>query len=704
MVNNFSIERRPNDRRRGWSQPAAAAELSISLIGQLSASSAGRPIHLKFRKAAALLGYLCMQDRMAVRRERLANLLWSEHDEQKARGSLRQIIALLRKELAVVGFAGLSADKHTVTLEPQGVSVDLLGILKDADRLEVHPLLLTQQRLPERILEGLEDLDDEYRTWLLPMRQALHNRLERSLGAGLSDPAVQAADKFKIATALLGLDPTNERACRYLMIAHANWGDITAAVRAFEQLSLTLINDHGLKPSHETQRLIEEIRRGAFELPSDSAVAQPHAPREIPERPHFFDRTDQPAIANPVRRTIALRLSEFEMHGVAVDRSYLVSGFRHELAACLVSFREWTVVDNRGAAPTALTPYAGAEYRLEGTAYQAGDAINMVLTLLDADGAAYVWSESFELRVDSWFATQQRLIHRLTSSLNVQLSAQRLRRISSEPDVSMEGYDKWLRAQALLATFRPADWDRARGLLSAAKQADAQFAPLYSTVVQMNNVETLVFPGILREVRKTEMAIAEAKLAVQLDPLDSRGHLCLGWAFAFAQRFEAAEIHMNHAIGLNPNDPWTPLSAALFWSFSGDTDRAQALLTAVMSNTLFFAPHEWGYCGLIRFLSEDFVGALEAFARAQDVTKTISALKAAAMAHLGRTDEALREGQRSLESTRAHWFGAEPASDSAIARWLLQAHPIGRYEHWQLLRDGLKWAGLPTSGINHRIW
>lgn len=708
MGGDFSIEYKPSDKRRGWAQPAAALDLSVSLIGPVSVSSGGRPINLKFRKAAALLGYLCMQDRMAVRRERLANLLWSENDDQKARASLRQVIALLRKELSGAGFDGLSANKLMVALVPERVGVDLLSVLNDADRLEVHPLLVMHQRLPERILEGLEDLDDEFRTWLLPMRQALHNRLERTFNAGLSDATVTAADKFKIATALLGLDPTNERACRHVVAAHANWGDVAAAVRMFGQLSYTLANDHGLKPSNETQRLIEDVQRGAFKLQPDSIVRPAHAPHEIRNHeralPLLSGQAARPIAAAPELRTIVLRLNEFEMHGVAVDKSYLVSGFRHELAACLVSFREWSVVESRAATPTARVSSVRAEYRLEGTAYQAGSAINMVLTLLDAGRGAYVWSESFELRVDSWFATQQRIIRRLTSSLNVQLSAQRLRRMSSEPDVSVESYDKWLRAQALLTTFRPADWERARGLLTGAKGADAQFAPLYSSAVQMSNVETLVFPGILRDAGKTEMTVAEAKLAVQLDPLDSRAHLCLGWAWALAQRFEPAESHMRHARELNNSDPWTTLSSALFWAFWGDLGRAHELLREAIDNALFFAPHEWGYCGFIRFLSEDYVGALEDFIRAQDMTRTIPALKAATMAHLGQVEEAAREGQRFLESTRSHWFGAEPASDAAIVRWLLQAHPIGRLEHWQLLRDGLKKAGLPTSGVNHRIW
>ena len=46
-----------------------------------------------------------------------------------------------------------------------------------------------------------------------------------------------------------------------------------------------------------------------------------------------------------------------------------------------------------------------------------------------------MWSESFELTLKRWFEAQQRIIRRLTSSLNVQLSTERFMRHAAEPDV-----------------------------------------------------------------------------------------------------------------------------------------------------------------------------------------------------------------------------------------------------------------------------
>ncbi len=71
--------------------------LSMSLFGSVSASFRGRPIDLKLRKGAAILGYLCLQENFVARRDRLAFLLWSESDGNSARTSLRQTLIMLRK-------------------------------------------------------------------------------------------------------------------------------------------------------------------------------------------------------------------------------------------------------------------------------------------------------------------------------------------------------------------------------------------------------------------------------------------------------------------------------------------------------------------------------------------------------------------------------------------------------------------------------
>ena len=142
------------------------------------------------------------------------------------------------------------------------------------------------------------------------------------------------------------------------------------------------------------------------------------------------------------------------MHGVDEDHSHLVQGFSQHLAACLVRFREWSVVDRPPAALVLPAPESAPQYCIETTAYQAGGEINIVMVLRDDTTGIYVWSESFRLGLGNWFETQQRIIRRIATALNVQLSTERLMRLAGEPDVSLDLHDRWLRGQSLHFKYR----------------------------------------------------------------------------------------------------------------------------------------------------------------------------------------------------------------------------------------------------------
>jgi hypothetical protein len=104
---------------------------------------------------------------------------------------------------------------------------------------------------------------------------------------------------------------------------------------------------------------------------------------------------------------------------------------------------------------------------------------------------------------------------------------------------------------------------------------------------------------------------------------------------------------------------------------------------------------------MIRFLCGDDAGVIEATDRANDVIKTMPAWRAAALFHLGRHEEAEREGRRFLNLVRSNWCGNQVATDALIGRWLLHAHPIRVPEHWERLRAGVHGAGIPAVGISH---
>ena len=677
--------------------PDAAPRLSITLVGRFALRLDGRPLELRTRKAAAVLGYLALSEAKRESRERLVGLLWSRSDEDKARASLRQVVRELRHVLEDAGFAGFSAGRLSIGFDPGEVEVDVETILQAAESPRVDPSLLNTQRLDERLLEGMDDLDPSFRVWMLAKRQTIYERLMRSLDAGLAAAHVAAETKRRIATAIVNLDPTHEQACGHLMKAHAEDGDVAGALRIYKALWDLLDRDYGMEPSKATQDLVAQIKLGEFERGaarperSEANRRETDASAAVVATPIFHS----PKIATKP----CLVLRPFAMNGVHSSQAHLVQGFSLHLAASLVRFREWSVVDRPPAAVMLPNSGVAPQYSIEATAYQAGNEINMVLVLKDDATGVYVWSESFRLSLGNWFEAQQRIIRRIATSLNVQLSAERLMRLAGEPDVSLDVYDRWLRGQDLISKFDSDSWHRAVAIFRDAIRISPDFSPCYSSLVQMNNIEHFVHPGIFRDLDRAKATLELAKKAVQLDPVDSRAHLCCGWSYAMAVRETEAAPHMELACELNDNDPWTLLSNALYSVFCGSIEQAEQ--RAVQSLSLSPAPSylEWSYHGIIRFLCGDYTGAVEASDRGNSVGKTQSAWRAAALYHLGHVDLAKEEARRFLNGIRSFWVGPTAPTDEAITRWMLEAHPIGVKARWEVLRDGMRGAGLPVEGI-----
>src|SRR3954468_2533252 len=96
--------------------PAAAPRLAITLVGRVALRLNGRPVELRTRKAAAVLGYLALSEAKQESRERLVGLLWSRSDEEKARASLRQVVRELRSMLDEAGYDGFVAERVMIGL------------------------------------------------------------------------------------------------------------------------------------------------------------------------------------------------------------------------------------------------------------------------------------------------------------------------------------------------------------------------------------------------------------------------------------------------------------------------------------------------------------------------------------------------------------------------------------------------------------
>jgi DNA-binding SARP family transcriptional activator len=688
----------PGEGSRSRAPQPSGPRLDVCLFGGISLRLADREIAVTNRKARALLGYLALAPNLSETRERLVGMLWSDSDEARARGSLRQLLHGLRDQLDQEGFGGLAADRNEVALAPRSISVDIAAVLDSVDAGSPHELLLDRQCLADTLMAGYEDIDESFRNWLMVKRQSLHNKIAHTLESALRDGSAARVGIYdRTARALLNLDPTHEEAARALIRARADAGDIGAALGIYKALWDLLENEYGMEPSMPTQDLIADIK---LAQPLDKARAVvASGPRSVVARP--LPSASAKLSSAP---KLVVSVAEFDATATKEEQRYLVHGFRLELIACLVRFREWLVCDRMSTSAESLEPDdAAAEFIIEASAFQVGDEVRMVLMLREAATNTYLWSERFQISMAKWFEAQQAVVRRLAIALNVNLSAERMATIPSRPTNNLRANDLWLLGQAAVLNVDPINWERARNLFREVIDQMPDFAPAYSSLAQLNNAYHLAIPGIFRDRARTEEALACAREAARLDPIDSRSQLCLGWSHAMAMQYEQAVIFISLAYELNENDPWTLVSSAGCFAVCGETDRAREIAAHALRLPLAPSPLQWAYHVSIRFLAGDYEGAVRAAMAAGDVSY-VPGYKAAALYHLGERAAAAAELQRYADLIRSRWVGEHPATDPNIMRWLLTMIPIKRPEDWQRVRDGLVGAGACVDGLTHDGW
>jgi DNA-binding SARP family transcriptional activator/TolB-like protein len=673
--------------------------LQLSLFGPFSLRHDGHEVRIKSLKLRAMLGYLAVSEQLLETRERLVGLLWSESGETQARAVLRQVIRELREILAEAGCGGLRINSHEIGFERDAVEVDVRAVLRAAEAAEVHPLLLERPHLVDDFLAGLEDIDPSFRVWVLAKRHTLSDRLlralEHALARNLHDPDQEARlREARLAEAIFNLDPTHEEACRRLMHANATAGRTAHALRAYKTLWDLLDEDYGMEPSKTTQELVARIKLGAYEHDHETqqnmqAGAVEAAAGSIPSA--------IVSASHPETRLL-LSLQSVDTRQVEPDKAHLVTGFRQLLIASLVKFREWRVADVPFEPMADGAPNAGDErYEIMMFATQNQQVLQLTLMLKAMATGFYVWSDGFEFNLDNWFDSQQRVIQRVAMALNVHLSAERLRRLSGRTDISIGVYDRWLRCQSMVRTFDPQHWAWLATQFNEIIEAAPRFVPAYCGLADMHSIEHVAHPGVFRDRAREQRALELSRKAVALDPAHVNAHRSLAWAYAMIKQYGQAELHIQVASELNPHDSWTAISAALLFAFCGRYQRATELTQVALDARISPSPAHWAYQLVIQFLSGNYQAAIEAADRARDVLWEVAAWRTAALSHLGRTAEAAAEGKRFLSRIRANWFGAVPASDEAIVRWLLHISPIRQRADWERLRDGLRAAGLPTA-------
>lgn len=614
---------------------------TLRVIGGFGLSVAGRAVDLRNRKAQAIVAMLALSTPSAQSRERLADALWSESGGEQARQSLRQTLHDLRRALGADADALVDVRRAEVALSV-APEIDALTLVERIETAAAPPDDVDWAALSGAILPGFEDMDPVFGEWLGARRAALLTRVTAALEARMAAAAGDAARPW--AQALAELDPAHEPACRRLMESDADRGDVRAALKRYAALWELLDDDYAAEPSPETQELAVRLK---------SLEARP---------------------AQVERPALTLCMGDFRLDGVPESLGYLVRGFRQDLIALLTSYRDWVVVE---PGPGGQAPTADGVYEIEGVAYPSRSGVRINVTLKETAARRFVWGQQdIDLTLAQWFEICRVTTRKLAAALNVRISGDRLARSGRGDDCALPLYDQLLRARDLLNKWTPEDDRRAEAIFREVLRADPGFAPALIGVAKLTNSAHIVFPGFRRPRPGESDAVRMAQGAVEGDPLDAEHQLCLGWSLAMNGRGEEAIAAMTAACEANPTDPRKLASAADCLANCGADELALEKARLSLDLDLGASRLNWGYRVTAYLWSGDLEGAVEAARRSDHAIPLAGGYETAALAMLGRNDEARESWGRYAAWLSPRWRGPPNPTHADFLKWFLSAPPI----------------------------
>lgn len=584
----------------------------LNLLGGFRlTSAAGTELTLSSRKGKALLAVLALAPGLSATRARLRSLLWSDRSEEQASASLRQLLVILRKELAPLGSGVMRVREDSVGLDPDSLDVDVARFTASEAAGDAAQAVASYSG---HLLDGFDLGDQAFEEWLGAERQDFRARAIAVFDLCVGELAGEA--RVAAAQRLIALDPLREASHRALIAAYLASGEPVLARKQFEACKALLARELGVTPAAETVALLTERPAATLHAKPSVAVLQ------------FANLSDDPAqryFSDGITADIVTELSRF--HQLLVRA---VKG-KHDSDALAVG-RELNV-----------------HYVAEGSVRRFGQRIRISVQLHDVETGQNRWAERFDTDEKDLFEVQDKIARSIAAQLAGRLTLAGIEKAARKPPTSLVAYELYLRGHALPLGVPEAEMEAQR-LFKKAIEVDPGYARAYASLGSHYIAEWCRDPDA--ESTLLDQALALTKKAVALDDQDDYCHAMLGRTHMFRRDHQLAVFHYQKALTINPNSPFLLAGVGILYGFRGEPDRGLAYFREALELDPHFDPTwYWRNRAVVHFIAREYREAIEAFRRSPIFPDWVEAYLAASYAHLGELEEAKKHTAAALRQT-----------------------------------------------------
>jgi adenylate cyclase len=391
------------------------------------------------------------------------------------------------------------------------------------------------------------------------------------------------------------------------------------------------------------------------------------------------------------------------------EQQYFTDGMTEDIITALSRFHDLNVTARNSAAVYRGTATdvrkighdLGAHYVLEGSVRKLSDQVRVTVQLIDALSGNHLWAERYDRRLEDVFAMQDEITEMVATTLAIRVEDDVLACARRKSTNSQDAYDLVLRGDAEVIIFSRDGSKCAKDFYFKAIEIDPDCARAYVGIAYCYLSDW----GYLSDstLDTMERAIHFARIAASLDDNYSRAHWVLAYVLAFNREYDEADVHLQKAIAMNPNDADVIAKMGYILPILGRSEEAIELAERAVRLNPYHPDWYRTFHGFACFSAQRYTEAIDAFTRSGKMYYEDDAWKAAALAHNGQIDKARQVMQSLLTAAGVNpWWqgtfksGVTIEGDSTgLLTYMYHMYPFKNSADCEHLLEGLRKAGLP---------
>jgi TolB-like protein len=439
---------------------------------------------------------------------------------------------------------------------------------------------------------------------------------------------------IELARRLVKIDPYREASHRQLMELLAATGARADAIRQYQACEKLLGDELGVEPEAETTALLSQIKAGESVSRADLASnaepdARPFGTMSLPHNPSiavlpFTNMSGDPG-------------QEYFADGMAEDIITALSRFRSLFVIARTSTFTYKglAVDVKKVAHD-----LGVRYVLEGSVRRIGKRIRVTGKLIDAQTGNNIWAERYDREDVDLHAIQDEITDAIVAAIEPEVDAAERGRVLRKAPETLDAWGLYQKGLSAYYSSTEQGFQTAVDFFDRVNVIDPGFALAYAMGAEARFRFVANWNPEHSEILLAE-ATTKAQHAIALDPRDSMCLAADARIHAWQGEFDLAIAKANQAVALNPNHA-----------------------------------HAHHVRGVVLAMANQPQGALDALDQAIRLNPNsvflagFQMVRSAALFQLGRFDEAVEWGRRSVRSAnpRVIAFAILAASLSELER------------------------------------